>query len=81
MAFPHYDKIAGTLDRAKGQGLISEYLVSWRGRGGRLKPKVTVWRQTTGAASYKLRDKLAESLFGVVPSGRILVVDDNLHRD
>ncbi len=80
MAFPHYDKIAGTLDRAKGQGLISEYLVSWRGRGGRLTPKVTVWRKA-GAASHKLRDRLAESLLGLVPSGRIRVVDDNLPRD
>ncbi len=81
MAFPDYDKIAVTLDRAKCQGLISEYLVSWRGRAGRLKPRVTVWRRAGGAASHKLRDNLAQSLFGLVPPARILVMDDNLQRD
>ncbi len=80
MSLSHYDQIAGMLDRAKGQGLISEYLVSWRGRGGRLKPKVTVWRDT-GAAPSKLRDKLAAALFGLVPSTSILIVDDKLQRD
>ena len=80
MTFPHHDEIAGTLDRAKGQGLISEYLVSWRGQGGRLTPKVTVWRDRRAAAG-KVRDRLAQSLFGLVPSGRILVVDDTLQRD
>lgn len=80
MSFSNYDRIAGTLDRAKGQGLISEYLVSWRGRGGRLKPKVTVWRDA-GATPGTLRDKLAKSLFGLVPPTHILVVDDQLQPD
>ena len=75
MAFLDYDKIAGRLDRAKGQGLISDYLVSWRGRAGRLKPKVTVWRNAC-AASSQLRDRLTQSLFGLVPAARILILDD-----
>jgi hypothetical protein len=80
MAFLDHDEIAGRLDRAKGQGLISEYLVSWRGRGDRLEPKVTVWREA-GAMSTKLRDNLARSLAGLVPSGCILVLDDPLRQD
>ncbi len=75
MTFQHHDRIAGRLDRAKGQGLISEYLVSWRGRGGELKPRVVAWREA-GAPRETVRGRLVRSLFGLVPSRRILVVDD-----
>ncbi len=80
MAFRDRHKIAGRLARAKGRGLISDYLVSWRGRGGRLEPKVTVWRDA-GVMSGELRDRLVRSLAGLVRSGHILVLDDPLRPD
>jgi hypothetical protein len=70
----HYARIAGRLDRAKGRGLISEYLVSWRGHGGRLTPKVVVWSET--GARTQVRSELVRSLLGLVPSRQILIVDD-----
>lgn len=74
MTLRHHDRIADRLDRVKGQGLISEYLVSWRGHGGRLTPKVVVW--SVAGASARVRSKLARALAGLVPSTRILIVDD-----
>jgi hypothetical protein len=76
VTFQHHDRIAGTLDLVKGQGLISEYLVSWRGHGGRLEPKVVAWSEA-GTRPDTVRGKLIWSLLGLVPSKRILVVDDN----
>ena len=76
MTFQHHDQIAGTLDLVKGQGLISEYLVSWRGRDGRLEPKVVVWSEA-GTRPDTVRGKLIRSLLGLVPSRQILIVDDD----
>ena len=75
MAFQHHDEIAGTLDRVKDQGLISEYLVSWRGRGGDLEPKLVVW-SAAGTTPDRVRSSLVRSLVGLVPSTRILIVAD-----
>ncbi len=74
MAFDHQEQIAATLDLAKVQGLISEYLVSWRGAAGFLEPRVVVWSEP-GAITDKLRGKLARQLFHLVPSENILVID------
>jgi hypothetical protein len=40
---PNQDAIFERLEMTKQFGLLSDYLVSWTGRSGRLRPKVTVW--------------------------------------
>ena len=42
--FPNEKVIFERLELIKQFGLVSEYLVSWTGRSGRLTAKVTVWR-------------------------------------
>ena len=69
----NHDDIASVLDEVRGRGLISEYLVSWRGREGRLTPSVTVWSEGESAV---LKGALRRSLLGLVPARQILVVDD-----
>ena len=41
--YPNQDAIFERLEATKKIGLLSDYLVSWSGRSGRLRPKVTVW--------------------------------------
>ena len=41
--YPDQDAIFERLETTKKFGLLSDYLVSWVGRAGRLSPKVTVW--------------------------------------
>ena len=41
--YPNQDAIFERLETTKKFGLLSDYLVSWVGRAGRLNPKVTVW--------------------------------------
>ena len=41
--YPNQDAIFERLETTKQFGLLSDYLVSWTGRSGRLKAKVTVW--------------------------------------
>ena len=41
--YPNWDPIFERLEATKQFGLLSDYLVSWSGRSGRLSPKVTVW--------------------------------------
>src|SRR5258708_27738006 len=41
--YPNWDPIFERLETTKQFGLLSDYLVSWSGRSGRLSPKVTVW--------------------------------------
>lgn len=67
--------IAAALDEARDQGLISEYLVSWRGREGRLVPKVTVWSDAEQAPD-EVRGEILQSLTGLVTPRRIIVLDD-----
>ena len=43
--YPNQDAIFERLETTKKFGLLSEYLVSWTGRAGRLDAKVTVWAQ------------------------------------
>lgn len=76
MVFPNRNQIARMLELVKGEGIISDYFVSWRGRGGRLEPKVAVWSQA-GAAADRARGKVVRSLAGLVPRERIVVVDED----
>jgi len=41
--YPNQDAIFERLETTKKLGLLSDYLVSWTGRAGRLSAKVTVW--------------------------------------
>ena len=41
--YPNQDAIFERLETTKKFGLLSDYLVSWTGRAGRLSAKVTVW--------------------------------------
>ena len=40
--YPNWDPIFERLETTKQFGLLSDYLVSWSGRSGRLSPKVSV---------------------------------------
>ncbi len=71
MALENHDRIARSLDRIKRNGLISEYLVSWKGRGGRLMPKVTVWHQPRRTGDHRVRSTVAQTLLGLVAASRI----------
>ncbi len=73
MTLPHHDRIPRWLERSKRHGLISEYLVSWKGRGGRLRPKVTVWREAP-TGTQRIKGELAQRLAGLVPSTQIEVI-------
>jgi hypothetical protein len=75
MTLQNQDRITRSLERIKRHGLISEYLVSWKGRGGRLQPQVTVWREAT-LGSHEIEGELARHLSGLVPSRRIVVLAD-----
>ena len=41
--YPNQDAIFERLETSKKLGFLSEYLVSWLGRAGRLRANVTVW--------------------------------------
>lgn len=69
-------EIANVLDEVRDQGLISDYLVSWRGRDGRLEPKVAVWSDAESPAE-RVRDEILQSLLGLVPSRGIIVLDNS----
>jgi hypothetical protein len=71
---PHQDAILERLEVTKKYGLVSDYLVSWNGRAGRLKAKVTVWRKN-GTSDYVVQQYIARLLKGLVPGGQISVAD------
>lgn len=70
-----HQEIANALDEARHQGLISDYFVSWRGRDGRLEPKIAIWSDAESSAE-RVRDEILRSLLGLVPSRGIIVLDD-----
>ena len=65
------DRIAAQLESMKQGGHISEYLLSWRGIGGRLDPNVTVWSEPQGG---ELEQALARALAGLVPRESIQIL-------
>jgi len=71
---PNQNAIFERLEVTKRYGLVADYLVSWSGRAGRLKAKVTVWRN--GATSDDVvQSYIARLLKGLVPGGQITVAD------
>jgi hypothetical protein len=72
--YPNQDAIFDRLEATKQFGLLSDYLVSWSGRGGRLSAKVTVWRKY-GTSEEAMRNYIRRLLRGLVTDGRIFVAE------
>ena len=70
--FPNQNAIFERMELTKKFGLVSDYLVSWTGRSGRLTPKVTVWGNEETPDDV-VRSYIAVLLRGLVHSWRISV--------
>ena len=70
--YPNQDAIFERLETTKRFGLLSDYLVSWTGRAGRLSAKVTVWGKD-GAPEDVVQHYVARLLKGLVNVRRIFV--------
>ncbi|HEY4855099.1 MAG TPA: hypothetical protein VIH98_00280 [Xanthobacteraceae bacterium] len=73
--YPNQDAIFERLEATKRFGLLSDYLVSWTGRAGRLRAKVTVWGRD-GTPEDVVRHYIARLLKGLVPDRQISVAVD-----
>ena len=73
--YPNQDAIFERLEATKRFGLLSDYLVSWTGRAGRLRAKVTVWGRD-GTPEDVVRHYIARLLKGLVPDRQISVAID-----
>jgi hypothetical protein len=67
--------IVERLEAAKRAGVISDYLLRWRGNAAGLMPKVTVW-STASIASEFVRRRVEKLLCGFVGAKQIVVLDD-----
>ena len=72
--YPNQDAIFERLETTKKYGLLSEYLVSWSGRAGRLRPKVTVWGNNR-TPERVVEDYVARLLKGLVSDRHISVAE------
>jgi hypothetical protein len=70
--YPNQDAIFERLETTKQFGLLSDYLVSWTGRAGRLSAKVTVWGKD-GTPDDVVQSYVARLLKGLVGDGQIFV--------
>jgi len=70
--YPHQDAIFERLETTKKFGLLSDYLVSWSGRAGRLRAKVTVWGKD-GTPEDVVQSYVSRLLRGLVNDGQIFV--------
>jgi hypothetical protein len=70
--YPNQDAIFERLETTKKFGLLSDYLVSWVGRAGRLNPKVTVWGKEPEDV---VEHYVARLLKGLVNDRHIVVAD------
>jgi len=70
--YPNQAAIFERLEVTKKYGLVSDYLVSWTGRAGRLNAKVTVWGKD-GTPSEVVRHYVAQLLKGLVTDRQIVV--------
>jgi hypothetical protein len=73
--YPNQDEIFERLETTKKHGLLSDYLVSWTGRSGRLDPKVTVWGKD-GTPEDVVQNYISQLLKGLVPDRKISVAAD-----
>jgi hypothetical protein len=72
--YPNQDAIFERLETTKKFGLLSDYLVSWVGRAGRLNPKVTVWGKD-GTPEDVVEHYVARLLKGLVSDRHIVVAN------
>ncbi len=72
--YPNRDAIFERLETTKQLGLLSDYLVSWSGRAGRLRAKVTVWGKD-GTPEDVVEHYISRLLKGLVNDGQIVVAD------
>jgi hypothetical protein len=72
--YPNQDAIFERLETTKQLGLLSDYLVSWSGRAGRLRAKVTVWGKD-GTPEDVVEHYISRLLKGLVNDGQIVVAD------
>ena len=70
--YPNQDAIFERLETSKKLGFLSEYLVSWSGRAGRLRAKVTVWGKD-GTPADAVQQHVARLLRGLVSAAQIVV--------
>ena len=73
--YPNQGAIFERLEATKRFGLLSDYLVSWTGRAGRLRANVTVWGRD-GTPEEVVRHYIARLLKGLVPDRQISVAID-----
>jgi hypothetical protein len=73
--YPNRDEIFERLETSKKYGLLSDYLVSWSGRAGRLSAKVTVWGND-GTPEDVVQNYITQLLKGLVSDGKITVAAD-----
>jgi len=73
--YPNQDAIFERLETTKKLGLLSDYLVSWSGRSGKLKAKVTVWGKD-GTTEDIVQHYISRLLRGLVTDGQIYVAAD-----
>ena len=70
--YPNQDAIFERLETTKKLGLLSDYLVSWSGRAGRLRAKVTVWGRD-GTPQDVVQHYISRLLKGLVSDRQIFV--------
>jgi hypothetical protein len=70
--YPHQAAIFERLETTKKFGLVSDYLVSWSGRAGRLSAKVTVWGKV-GTPEHVVQGYITKLLKGFVTDRQINV--------
>jgi hypothetical protein len=70
--YPNQDAIFERLETTKKLGLLSDYLVSWSGRAGRLRAKVTVWGKD-GTPEDVVQHYVTRLLRGLVSDAQIVV--------
>ena len=73
--YPNQSAIFERLEVTKKHGLVSDYLVSWTGRAGRLNAKVTVWGKD-GTPQDVVQQYIARLLKGLVTDRQIEVAVD-----
>ena len=72
--YPNQDAIFERLETTKRFGLLSDYLVTWTGRAGRLSAKVTVWGRD-GTPTDVVQSYIARLLKGLVNARQIVIAD------
>jgi len=70
--YPNQDAIVERLETTKKFGLLSDYLVSWSGRAGRLRAKITVWGRD-GTPDDVVQHYIARLLKGLVTERQIFI--------